>query len=445
MVIKMNAKLLLFLFLAGSIIHNPLFAQFIQQSLKLVGTGAVGKSYQGTSVAISGDGNTVIVGGPHDNSDTGAVWIFTQSTGVWTQQGSKLLGIGALGIASYGYAVALSADGNIAIVGGGADDGNKGAIWVFTRSGGVWIQQGSKLIGTGAVGNSWQGSSVAVSADGNTVSEGGYEDNSFQGAVWIFTRSGGVWTQQGPKLVGTEVIGYASQGHSVAISSGGNTVIQSGDVDNNFIGAVWVFTRSGGVWTQQGPKKVGAGFIGLTYEGSSVAISSDGNTAIVGGGGDNNRIGATWVFTRSGSVWTQQGSKLVGSGVVGIAAQGTAAAVSSDGNTAFVGGTNDNSSAGAVWVFIRDSSSGACNQEGPKLIGTGAVGTAGHGYSTAISSDGSIAIEGGILTTVIKERRGFSSIRRQELHQSKVKDQEISIYHRIIRIPLIQRQQLIIQ
>jgi hypothetical protein len=352
MVIKMNAKLLLVLFIAGSIIHNPLFAQFIQQSLKLVGTGAVGKSYQGTSVAISGDGNTVIVGGPHDNSDTGAVWIFTQSTGVWTQQGSKLLGTGALGIASYGYAVALSADGNIAIVGGGADDGNKGAIWVFTRSGGVWIQQGSKLIGTGAVGNSWQGSSVAVSADGNTVIEGGYEDNSFQGAVWIFTRNGGVWTQQGPKLVGTGVIGYTSQGHSVAISSDGNTVIESGDVDNNFIGAVWVFTRSGGVWTQQGPKKVGSGFIGLTYEGSSVAISSDGNTAIVGGGGDNNRIGATWVFTRSGSVWTQQGSKLVGSGVVGIAAQGTAAVVSSDGNTAFVGGTNDNSSAGAVWVFV---------------------------------------------------------------------------------------------
>ena len=81
-----------------------------------------------------------------------------------------------------------------------------GAAWVFTRSGGVWTQQGSKLVGTGAVGAAEQGHSVAISADGNTAIVGGPNDShnsSGYGAAWVFTRSGGVWTQQGSKLVGT--------------------------------------------------------------------------------------------------------------------------------------------------------------------------------------------------------------------------------------------------
>jgi hypothetical protein len=67
-------------------------AQFAQQGAKLVGTGAVGNARQG-SVAVSADGNTAIVGGAGDNSGVGAAWVFTRSGGVWTQQGSKLVGL----------------------------------------------------------------------------------------------------------------------------------------------------------------------------------------------------------------------------------------------------------------------------------------------------------------------------------------------------------------
>ena len=77
-------------------------------------------------------------------------------------------------------------------------------------------------------------------------------------------------------------------------------------------------------------------------QGFSVALSGDGNTAIVGGPGDNVQLGAAWVYTRSGGVWTQQGSKLVGTGAVGSAHQGISVALSADGNTAIVGGTTDN-------------------------------------------------------------------------------------------------------
>ena len=90
-------------------------------------------------------------------------------------------------------AVALSADGNTVIVGGPYDQDNAGnesrTAWVFTRSAGVWTQQGAKIVGTGYVGYPLQGFGVSLSADGNTALVGGYNDNSSLGAAWVFTRS----------------------------------------------------------------------------------------------------------------------------------------------------------------------------------------------------------------------------------------------------------------
>jgi hypothetical protein len=111
---------------------------------------------------------------------------------------------------------------------------------------------------------------------------GGWSDNSQIGAAWVFTRSSGVWTQQGNKLVGSDTVGNSQQGWSVALSPDGNTAIVGGYGDNNLIGAAWVYTRSNGVWTQQGPKLVGSGAVGQAWQGVSVALSVDGNTAIVG-------------------------------------------------------------------------------------------------------------------------------------------------------------------
>ena len=240
-----------------------------------------GDAQQGSSVALSADGNTAIVGGPGKCGppSPGAAWVFTRSGGVWTQQGGKLVGTGASGKACQGSSVALSADGNTAIVGGPSDHGFAGAAWVFTRSGGVWTQQGGKLVGTGASGR-FQGSSVSLSADGDTAIVGSND------GAWVFTRSGGVWTQQGGKLVGI----------SVSLSADGDTAIVGEPFDNNFAGAAWVFTRSGGVWTQQGGKLVGTGASGDAEQGSSVSLSSDSNTAIVGGPSDNGGAGAVWVY-----------------------------------------------------------------------------------------------------------------------------------------------------
>lgn len=363
-----------------------------QQGSKLVGTGAVGAARQGLQVALSADGNTAIVGGFTDNSNKGAAWIFIRSSGVWTQQGSKLVGTGAVGNALQGQAVAISADGNTVLIGGNPDNSNAGATWVFTRADGVWSQEGSKLVGTGAVGPARQGVSVSLSADGNTALIGGYNDNSNIGASWVFTRSAGVWTQQGAKLVGTGAVGAAYQGVLVALSADGNTALHSGTSDNSSAGAAWVFTRSSGVWSQQGSKLVGTGAVGAAGQGSGLAVSADGNTALIAGMQDNTNVGASWFFTRSSGVWSQQGSKVVGSGAVGGSTQG-AAALSADGNTALVGGQSDNLAVGALWVFTR--AAGVWSQSGSKLIGTGAVGAASQGGSTALSADGKTAISSG--------------------------------------------------
>jgi hypothetical protein len=334
-------------------------AQFTQQGSKLVGTDPT-YYYQGGSVSLSSDGNTAIIGG----GGTDIAWVWTRSGGVWRQQGSKLVGTGAVS-GSLGDVVSLSSDGNTAIVGASGDNNMNvgtyeavGAVWMWTRSGGVWTQQGSKLVGTGAVGGANQGSSASLSSDGNTAIVGGSGDNSYKGAAWVWTRSGGVWTQQGSKLVlvGTGAVGGANQGASVSLSSDGNTAIVGGYGDNSYKGAAWVWTRSGGVWTQQGSKLVGTGAVGgSVYQGGSVSLSSDGNKAIVGGDGDSP-WGAAWVWTRSGGVWTQQGSKLVGTGGddgnnSGVY-QGASVSLSSDGNTAIVGGPNANSLTGAAWIYV---------------------------------------------------------------------------------------------
>jgi hypothetical protein len=210
---------------------------------------------------------------------------------------------------------------------------------VYVRSGGVWNQQGTKLVGMGAVGTAKQGFSVALSADGSSASVGGPSDNRSTGAAWVYTRTGGAWSQQGDKLGGMGAVGRAEQGVSVALSAGGNTAIVGGPNDNRGDGAAWVYTRSGGAWNQQGSKLVGTGAVLAASQGQSVALSADGNTAIVGGLSDNHLVGAVWVYTRSGGVWKQQGGKLLGTGGAGSeAAQGSSVALSADGNTAVVGG-----------------------------------------------------------------------------------------------------------
>jgi hypothetical protein len=135
-----------------------------------------------------------------------------------------------------------------------------------------------------------------------------------------------------------------------------------------------------------------------------VALSADGNTALIGGLDDNSTRGAVWLFTRSGSTWTQQGEKLTGGGEAGEGEFGTNVALSADGGTAMIGAWRDNGGRGAAWVFVDlpTAATGAATGVGETsatLNGTlGAGGsstayfqfgtTAAYGSSTAAQSVG---------------------------------------------------------
>jgi hypothetical protein len=356
---------------------------FVQQGSKLTGAEESVGDF-GWSVALSASGSTALIGGPNDNSLTGAAWVFTRTGSTWTQQGPKLTGGGESGKGEFGFSVALSSDGNTALIGGMSDDGEVGAAWVFTRSGSTWTQQGSKLTGGGESGKGVFGYGVALSAEGNTAVIGGPRDNGSVGAAWVFTRSGSTWTQQGSKLTGGGESGKGELGYAVSLSSEGNTALLGGPEDVLGTGAAWVFTRSGSTWTQQGSKLTGAG---ASEFGLSVKLSAFGTTALIGGGG------AAWVFTRSGSTWTQQGPDLTGSGESGKSYFGNSVALSGDGNTALIGGWFDNGGAGAAWVFTRSGST--WTQQGSKLTGSGASGKAYFGTGVALSVEGNTALIGG--------------------------------------------------
>jgi uncharacterized protein (TIGR03437 family) len=379
---------------------SPVLAQYTQQGGKLTASGALGTPALGTSVAVSADGTTAIVGGPNDNNGAGAAWVFTRVNSQWAQQ-SKLLGSEvAKGIAGQGASVALSADGNTAVIGGPNDNGGTGAMWVFTRANGVWTQQ-AKLWGSVLQGLAHQGLSVAVSADGNTAMVGGDLYDGFNGAAWVFRRVNGVWNIIPVTLVGSGSTPMSHQGAAVALSADGNTALIGGPGDNNGAGSAWVFTFSNGTWTQQGSKLTGFNATAEAAFGSSVALSADGNTALVGGPGDSNDVGAVWVFTRSNGQWTQQGPKILGSDLAPTRLLGKSVALTGDGNTALAGGPGGSTNIflrspaiGATWVFTRTS--GVWNQQGPRLVGSGTVtNDALQGTSVSVSADGTRALVGG--------------------------------------------------
>jgi hypothetical protein len=367
---------------------------FLQQGPKLTGSEELGPGKLGGSVALSADGNTALIGGSEDNGGAGAAWVFTRSGTTWTQQGPKLTGGEAVGKAHFGFGVALAADGNTALIGGGGDNLEKGAVWVFTRSEGAWTQQGPKLVGgSEEKGKGHLGFRVALSADGNTALAGAPGDNANAGAAWVFVQTGGTWEQQGPKLTGAGESGNGEFGIGVALAADGNTALIGGAGDNEEVGAAWAYVRSGTTWEAQGSKLTGGGESGKGHFGFNVTLSEDGNTALIGGGSDNEEFGAAWAFVRTGTTWEQQGAKLTGGGETGKGHFGVSVRLSADGNTALIGGVTDSNEVGAAWVFTRAGTS--WTQQGTKLTGSGESGKALFGNSVALSADASTAVIGG--------------------------------------------------
>ena len=239
------------------------------------------------------------------------------------------------------------------------------------------IQQAELTAGGGA-GGDYFGWSVALSGDTALVAAACKDSRA--GAAFVFRRSGTTWTQEAT-LTAPAGVAYDYFGGSLALS--GDTALVGAYGKNSNTGAAYVFTRSGTTWTQEATLTAPAG-VAHDYFGYAVAL--DGDTALVGADGENSYRGAAYVFTRSGATWSEQ-AELTATG--GVAYSSFGAAVALDGDTALVGASNRDSATGAAYVFTR---SGVTWSQQAEI--TASDGAEYDWFGTAVALDGDTALVG---------------------------------------------------
>jgi phage gpG-like protein len=295
--------------------------------------------------------------------------------------------------------VALNSTGEYALIGGPSDNGKVGAAWVFFRTGSTWAQQGPKLTGKEAAGAGEFGASVSLSEKGEYALIGAPGDKENIGTAFVFLRTGTAWAQQGAKLTGGGESGIGAFGDSVALSGEGKDSLMGGFGDNGGVGAAWVFTRSGTTWTQQekltGKEEIREGeSAGKGELGYSVALSANNEYALIGGPGDSKQLGAAWVFLRSGTTWTQQAKLTAKAGEETNGGEfGRSVSISEKGEYALIGSSMDSAGAGSAFVFLRTGTAWA--QQAKLVAKAGEETSEGEfGKSVSISATGEYALVG---------------------------------------------------
>lgn len=411
----------------------------------------------GTVLALSGDGNTLAVAAPNESSSafgidgeqsnyagaagSGAVYIFTRvGGGDWSQQSYVKASNTSLGD-SFGVSIALSNDGNTLAVGASLEDSlgtginghqgtiaensaNRGAVYVFTRSGDSWSQQAYVKADSGH-DNAYFGGAVTLSGDGNTLCIGAVGERTGgmdAGAVFVFARRAGLWSQQ-TTLKASTILSGAHFGASVKLSGDGELLAVGAPdeyVGTNAGGTVYVFARTAGAWAQQTFLKASNS---AAYDafGSSVALNGDGTTLAVGAGAESSattgingnqadrsaaNAGAVYVFTRSADAWSQQAYVKASNTREDDRFGANGIALSSTGDMLAVGAIGDDSAttgidgdpldrrsnySGAVYFYLR--SAGAWLQHSYVKASNTAAGDM-LGYSLSLSSSGGVLAVG---------------------------------------------------
>lgn len=328
-------------------------ADVLQQSSSL--SDALSNDDFGVSIAISG--KTMVVGadyrdtGVYSNNGAAFVYTYDTSSGKWIYQ-TTLTASSPANNDHFGKSVAI--DGNTIVVGAPDQDTagfNAGAAYVFTGSGSSWAQQG--MLTVTSSGSEHFGSSVAVS--GNTIVVGSPYQSAGVGAAYVFVNTGTGWaTPSHTKLTDSNLGSNDKFGNSVAID--GNTVVVGAPnhaISSVATGAAYVFTGSGTNWTEQPMLSANNG-ANLDSFGATVSIS--GSTIAVGATGVSSNTGAAYVFYNDGSGWTQQGNALQANNKASGAAFGYSIALS--GERLVVGADTEGASqSGAVYVFMRNGNS----------------------------------------------------------------------------------------
>ncbi len=412
---------------AGAVyVFSKIAGVWAQQAI-LKAPNAAARHFFGKTLALSADGNTLAIGADGEGSnhtgtfaimpagnalapDSGAVYVYNRSGTAWTQQAYiKAAHVDPADL--FGFALALSRDGNTMVVGAWYESGGgtgttgdpadnssfaSGAAYVFKRSGTNWTQQAYLKASNADVGD-WFGLSVAISADGNTVAVGAFSeasntgadpfDNSAAnaGAVYVYTQSAGVWSTQAYLKAPVPETGdnfgvflaLSGDGNTLAIGMHGDDSNHTGTfsvmpVDNSLAansGAVFVFTRTAGAWAQQAylkasnarsPARFGRRFA-LSESGDILAVAAyreDGAGAGLAADSANQTFidaGAVYLFGRSGLAWTQR-SYIKASNTQAGDRFGIGMAMTADGRTLAIGAESEDSQATGVGGNQADNS-----------------------------------------------------------------------------------------
>jgi len=266
---------------------------------------------------------------------------------------SEVLAGDASATSVFGYSVSVS--GDTAVVGAPyhSDNGvSTGSAYVFVRADSGWEEQAELRAADGVMDDAF-GCAVTISGDTIVVGADQAGNPSKAGAAYVFVRVGTAWTQQA-RLVASDRIGDEAFGSAVSLSGDSVVIGASRDDDNGFdSGSAYVFTRAGTMWTQQ-QKLMASDGAADDRLGESVSISGD--TVVVGATGDDDHgssSGSGYVFVRSGALWLQQ-EKLSVAGGAASDYFGQSAAVSGE---TLVFGASGGAGGGSAYVFARAGSS----------------------------------------------------------------------------------------
>ncbi|NPV02273.1 MAG: hypothetical protein HPY53_12930 [Brevinematales bacterium] len=251
----------------------------------------------GYCVAVSSNGNTVLAGAYGDNGYSGSVYCFHWNDSTW--ETNKFYAYDYSGADYFGFSLAMSPDGNTIVVGAFGDDdmgANSGSIYRFHYNGLGW--ETNKFIPYDGLDLDEFGISVGVSADGNTLVAGAYGDDdkgNHSGSVYRFHYNG--WSWETNKFIAQDGAAGDNFGISVAVSADGGTIVTGANYDDDKgldSGSVYCFHWNGSEWDMN-KFLAQDGAAGDNF-GISVAISADGKSIIAGANLDDDMGGESGSF-----------------------------------------------------------------------------------------------------------------------------------------------------
>ena len=285
------------------------------------------------TVSLNDAGDVLALGIPVDDNDIGAVWLYSLIAGVWTLIGPKITGVGEIGAGFFGNFVSLSGAGNLLAVSCYLENNNLGAVYIFNLNNllaPVFVQ---KILGTVAGGKF--GGGLHLSADGSTLAVSSASNGQ---PILVYTNVMGTWTQQASLNFPLDSMGVGND----SLSADGNTMVISAATN-----AVIFYRTPGPSWSTGVLLPLPYDLVGEP-QGYYASISHDGNTIFTSNQVNNNNVGASWIFTQGPlKTWTQNGPGLIGTGGTPNSYQGTNILLSGDGKVVALG--ND---AKELWVFV---------------------------------------------------------------------------------------------